>query len=90
VRRGTVTCGGCHEAPRRFLLEVDDERHYLLERDGLPLRSFWSQAGQTVVNGAFIDRARHDRMNVKTPGYVRRHLEQWKSLLDRAGPRSAR
>ena len=89
VRRGTVTCGGCHETPRRFLLEADEDRLYLLEKDGLPLRSFWSQAGQTVAEGAFIDRARHDRMNVKTPEYVRRHLEQWQNLLDHAAPRSA-
>jgi hypothetical protein len=90
VRRGTVGCGGCHEAPRRFLLEGDEDRHHLLEKDGLQLRSFWSQAGQSVVGGAFIDRERHDRMNRKTPEYVRRHLEQWQNLLHHADGRSAR
>ena len=74
----------------RFLLEKDEDRHYLLERDGLSLRSFWSQQGQTVVNGAFLDRARHDHMNVKTPEYVRQYLRQWKSLLDRAARPSPR
>jgi hypothetical protein len=89
VRRGTVTCGGCHESPGRYLLERDEDRHYLLEKDGLPLRSFWSQEGQEVVNGSFLSREEHDRMNRKTPEYVRQHLRQWKNLLDRADRRSA-
>ena len=62
----------------------------LPDQDGLPLRSFWSRAGQTVVNGAFLPPERHTRMNRKTPDYVREHLRQWQNLLDRADPRSAR
>jgi hypothetical protein len=90
VRRGTVSCAGCHENPARYLLERDEDRHYLLERDGLSLRSFWSQQGQTLVNGAFLGRARHDQMNRKTPEYVRQYLRQWKSLLDPAARPSSR
>ncbi len=90
VRRGTVTCGGCHEAPRRYLLEADQERLYELEKDGLPLRSFWSREGQVVVNGSFLPEARHQRMNRKTSEYVRQHLRQWQNLLDRAERPSAR
>ncbi len=90
VRRGSVTCDGCHAAPRRYLLEPDAERLYLLEQDGLPLRSFWSRAGQSVSNGAFLPAERHERMNRKTPEYVRRYLEQWQNLLERDAPSSAR
>jgi hypothetical protein len=90
VRRGAVTCGGCHEAPRRYLLEADEDRHYLLEKDGLALRSFFAQEGQRVVNGSFLDRERHDRMNVKTPEYARQHVRQWQRLVDPADRRSAR
>ena len=54
TRRGTVTCSECHDSPRRFLLEKDAERLYELEKDGLPLRSFWSREKQTVVNGSFL------------------------------------
>jgi hypothetical protein len=32
----------------------DGERLYELEKDGLPLRSFWSREKQTVVGGAFF------------------------------------
>ena len=90
VRRGTVACGGCHDQPRRFLLEADQDRLYELEKDGLALRSFWSRAGQTVVNGAFFPEERHALMNRKTPAYVREHLRQWQNLLRTAEPRSAR
>ncbi|MBK9776487.1 MAG: cytochrome C [bacterium] len=81
VRRGTVTCGGCHDNPRRFVLEPAADRIYELERDGLPLRSWWDQAGQRVVNGAFFTRERYDLMNRRTPEYVREHLRQWQNLL---------
>ena len=70
--------------------EMTSSGLYLPDQDGLPLRSFWSRAGQTVVNGAFLPPERHTRMNRKTPDYVREHLRQWQNLLDRADPRSAR
>lgn len=90
VRRGTVTCSGCHDSPRRYLLEPDDERLYELEKDGLALRSFWSQENQSVVNGSFFPKDRHEAMNRKTPEYVRQYLRQWQKLLDRAAPPSRR
>jgi hypothetical protein len=90
VRRGTVTCSQCHDSPRRYLLEADADRIHLLEKDGLPLRSFWSRAWQTVGNGAFFPEDRYTRMNRKTPEYVRQYLRQWQNLLDRADPPSGR
>ena len=81
VRRGTVTCSECHDSPRRFLLEADADRLYELEKDGLPLRSFWSRDEQTVVNGSFLPEDRHQAMNRKTPEYVRQYLRQWQNLL---------
>jgi hypothetical protein len=88
IRRGTVTCGGCHETPRRFVLEPERDRIYDLERDGLPLRSWWDQAGQRVVNGAFFTQERYDLMNRRTPEYVREHLRQWQDLLQPDGSSS--
>ena len=90
TRRGTVTCSECHDSPRRFLLERDAERLYELEKDGLPLRSFWSREKQSVVNGSFFPGDRHEAMNRKTPEYVRLYLRQWQKLLDRAAPPSRR
>ena len=90
VRRGSVACGGCHDNPRRFLLEPDAERLYLLEKDGLTLRSYWNRDGQRVVNGAFLPLARHERMNQKTPEFLRQELRQWQNLLEHAAPRSRR
>ena len=90
VRRGTVTCSECHDSPRRFLLEADEARLYELDKDGLPLRSFWSREKQSVVNGSFLPKDRHEAMNRKTPEYVRQYLRQWQNLLERADPQSGR
>jgi hypothetical protein len=88
VRRGTVTCSGCHDSPRRFVLEADADRLYRPDEDGLPLRSFWNRDGQTVVNGSFFPADRHERMNRKTPDYVKEHLRRWQSIVGPAGPSS--
>jgi hypothetical protein len=90
VRCGTVACGGCHDNPRRFLLEPDAERLYQLDKDGLALRSYWSRDGQSVVNGSFFPTERHERMNTKTPEFARQVVRRWQSLLDHADPRSKR
>jgi hypothetical protein len=90
VRRGSVACGGCHDSPRRYLLEEDGERLHLLEKDGLALRSFWNRDGQGVVNGSFFPADRYALMNRKTPEYVRQYLRQWQNLLERADPPSKR
>ena len=90
VRRGTVACGGCHDNPRRFLLEPDAERLHLLEKDGLVLRSYWDRNGQNVANGSFLPLARHEHMNQKTPEFQREVVKQWQNLLNHAAPRSGR
>lgn len=90
VRRGTTMCSGCHDSPRRFLLEALDERIYLPDRDGLELPTFWNREGQRVVNGSFLPRDRHTQMNRKTPEYIREHLRQWTRFLERAAPSSSR
>jgi len=82
IRRGAVTCEGCHGDARRFLLEEPADRIYDLPADGLALASWWDQAGQTLVNGSFFPRTRFETMNKRTPQYVRQHLRRWKKLLD--------
>jgi hypothetical protein len=81
VRRGTTTCNGCHDSPRRFVLERDEDRLHLLDKDGLAMRSFWNRDGQAVVNGSFFPSARYVRMNRKSPEYVREYLRQWNQFL---------
>lgn len=90
VRRGSGACGGCHDQPRRFVLEADADRILRPDLDGLALRSFWNREGQAVRGGAFLPGPRHAAMNRKTDTYVRESLRQWQNLLRRAEPPSAR
>jgi len=83
VQRGTVTCEGCHDNPRRFLHEPEAQRIYQLRKDGLPLDSFWSQKGQRVVNGDFMSASRYLRLSSKSPAYTKAYVEKWKSFLNR-------
>jgi hypothetical protein len=90
IRRGAVTCGGCHDQRRRFILESGSDRIYRPDEDGLALHSWWDRKGQQVVNGSFLPRERYDRMNAKTLEYARQAVNRWKRLLDHAAPRSGR
>jgi hypothetical protein len=83
VQRGSVTCDGCHDNPSRFLLEPASSRIFILENDGMGLESFWSQKGQKVTNGRFMDSARYLRMSSKTPAYTKVYIEKWKNFLNR-------
>lgn len=80
VQRGTVSCDGCHNNPRRFLLETPAARIYNLQKDGLGLDSFWDQRGQKVINGKFMDNARYQRFSARTVEYARAYVEKWKKL----------
>jgi len=83
VRRGTIVCGGCHDDPRRMVVERKQDRIYGLEEDGMGLASFWDRTGQRVTNGSFLDRARAARMSAGSRAYKKAFLEKWKSLTDR-------
>jgi len=89
VRRGTVMCEGCHDNPRRFLMENPEDRIYQLQADGMTLSSFWDRAGQDVTNGAFYPVARYRQLNRKSTDYQRAYLEKWQSLINRVENSSA-
>lgn len=90
VRRGSVMCEGCHDNPRRFILEPERDRIYQLQAEGLALSSFWDQRGQQVVNGTFMPAARYREFSRKTPAYKRAYLEKWQSFVNRVEVSSGR
>jgi len=81
VRRGTVMCEGCHDNPRRYLMEPPEDRIYQLQADGMTLGSFWDRSGQRVVNGDFLPPARYRAVTARTPNYQRAYLEKWQGLI---------
>ena len=88
VQRGTVTCEGCHDNPRRFLLERPAERIYRLRQDGMQLDSFWTQEGQRMVNGTFMAASRYRSMTGRGPAYTKAYIEKWKTFLNHVEPSS--
>lgn len=80
IQRGTVMCDGCHDNPRRFLLERPQDRIYDLPKDGLTLFSFWNQSGQRMTNGSFMNQERYLRMSAKSNTYKRIYVEKWKQF----------
>lgn len=90
IRRETVMCDGCHDNPRRFLLEPPHERIYRTRADGLSLDSFWDRTGQRMANGTFMEPERVRRMGVRTPEYTKGYLERWRDLTGDAGGSSRR
>ena len=83
IQRGTVTCEGCHDNPRRFLHEPQSLRMYQLKKDGMGLESFWLQDGQRVVNGNFVSASRYLRLSKKSHAYTKAYIEKWKTFLNR-------
>lgn len=90
IRRGSVSCGGCHDNDRRFLLESPGQRLYRLKNDGLALESYWDRSRQSVINGSFVPRERYAQANVKSPEHARQVVNQWQNILNRVAPPSRR
>jgi hypothetical protein len=89
VRRGTVMFEGCHENPRRFIMEKKEDRIYSLQADGMTLPSFWERTGQKVVNGDFLPVLRYMKMSEKSPAYWKAYIEKWQSLINHVENSSA-
>jgi len=89
VRRGTVMCEGCHDNPRRYLMESKEDRIYQLQTDGMTLASFWDRSGQRVTNGDFLPDSRYGQLNKKSVAYQRAYLEKWQSLINHVEDSSA-
>jgi hypothetical protein len=89
VRRGTVMCEGCHDNPRRYLMESPGDRIYQLQADGMTLGSFWDRTGQKVANGGFLPVARYLQLARRSPAYQRAYLEKWQSLINHVENSSA-
>lgn len=83
IRRGTISCDGCHGDPRRFLLEAENRRIYLPVKDGMSLPSFWDSRGQTIVNGSFFAPEEFLRLSSRSPAYVQGYVEKWKNFVER-------
>ena len=90
VQRGTLSCEGCHDNARRFLLEAPAQRIYDLQKDDMQLASFWGQDGQRMVNGNFLAASRYLRLSAKSPAYTKAYIEKWKTLLNRVAASSPR
>jgi len=90
VRPGSVLCEGCHDNPRRFVLEAPEQRIYQLQEDGLSLSSFWARDGQQVVNGAFLEEERVRALSLTSPDYIRKSLDKWQRLLKNVESSSGR
>lgn len=90
IRRGTVMCDSCHDAPERFLLEPKQDRIYRIGTDGMSLESFFERTGQKVSNGSFIAIERHQRLSSRTPAFQKGYLEKWQLFYNRVEGSSLR
>lgn len=82
IRRGTVMCQGCHDNPRRFIMERPEDRIYQLQADGMTLPSFWDRTGQKVTNGAFLPVSQYLQLTKKSMAYKRAYIEKWQNLIN--------
>lgn len=80
VRRETPTCDKCHNDRRKYLLETDEERYLLPEKDGLNIKSFLSSRYFTLQGGAFVTEEEFMKLSAKTPEYIKNYFKQLEAL----------
>ena len=84
VRRETVLCESCHTDRRRYLLELDRDRYFMLRMDGLPIDSFLNSESFTLRGGKFVTEKEFAELSKRSPLYVKyyfKKLEQLKKVV---------
>ena len=82
VRVETVMCDNCHENRKKYLLLDNNTDIYELQKDDIPLESFYSSKKQTMLNGYFIDsKTFNNKINKKTTKYVENYIKKWAEFI---------
>jgi hypothetical protein len=84
IRKETLTCEACHSDRRKYLLELPNDRLFLLEKDGLPSGSFYDSTYFPKPDGSFVTENDFKRISTKTTEYVKYYfakLEQLKRVI---------
>jgi hypothetical protein len=80
IRRETLTCGSCHNNRRKYLLEDDSDRIFLLEKDGLPIPTFHNSRYFSIADGEFVNEEDYKRLSEKSSEYVKFYLLKLKEM----------
>ncbi len=84
VRLETLTCEACHNNRRKYILEKDEDRIFLPEKDGLEISGFHDSSFFRMDRGLFTTEEDYDRLARRTPEYIRAYfikLEQMKKTV---------
>ncbi|UOD35109.1 cytochrome c3 family protein [Deferribacteraceae bacterium V6Fe1] len=82
VRRETVNCEYCHDRGKTYLLQKDEDRIFLPEKDGLKVRNFYNSWGFNMLNGNFISEEEFKKINQKDNVYYKFYIEKNKQILN--------
>jgi hypothetical protein len=80
VRKETPTCETCHSDRRKYLLELPEDRIFLLEKDGLPIGSFYDSRYFTINGGDFVTEDDFKKISAKTNEYVKYYFEKLQQM----------
>lgn len=82
VRVETVMCDNCHENRKKYLLLDNKTDIYELQKDDIPLESFYSSKKQTILNGYFVDnKTFNNKINKKTVKYAESYIKKWEEFI---------
>jgi len=82
IRRETVTCEYCHDNEKTYLLQKDEDRIFLPEKDGLKIKNFYNSKEFNMLNGNFISEEEFKKISKKDKKYYKFYIKKKKQILE--------
>ena len=80
VRRETPTCDACHNNRRKYLLEKDEDRIFLADKDGLEIDGFYNSRFFRIDNCSFVTETDYEKISERSSEYVKGYIEKLKQM----------
>lgn len=82
VRTETVNCEYCHDREKTYMKQKDEDRIFLLEKDGLKLKNFYNSAEFKMLNGNFVSDESFNKIINKDKNYYKQYIDKNKKKLN--------
>lgn len=82
IRGETVNCEYCHDNEKTYMLEKDEDRIFLPEKDGLNIKNFFNSKEFEISNGKFLTKDELIRIMRKDDYYYKNYISKNREIFN--------
>lgn len=82
IRMETVNCEYCHDSEKTYMLQKDENRIFLPDKDGLEIKNFYNSGEFKMLNGSFVSEDQLKNILKKDSLYKKSYINKNKKILN--------